>query len=82
MLRVNAFVPVIGTDFAAVVVVTVGGSDVVAVVFYDVDNALILVLHLPHIRIYQCSTIWLLHVCTDYVVVVATVAVVRAVDVH
>ena len=57
MLRVNDFVAVIGTAFAAVVVVICGGGDVVAVVFYDVDNALMLVLHLPHVHIHQCSTI-------------------------
>ena len=48
----------IGTAFATnVVVVICGGGGVVAVVFYDVDNALLLVLHLPHVHIHQCSTI-------------------------
>ena len=56
VLRVNDFVAVIGTDFAAVVVVICGGGGV-AVVFYDVDNALMLVLHLPRVHIHQCSTI-------------------------
>ena len=56
MLRVNDFVAVIGTDFAEVVVVICGGGDV-DVVFYNDDNALMMVLHLPHVHIHQCSTI-------------------------
>ena len=57
VLRGNDFVALIGTAFAEVVVVICGGGGVVAVVFYDVDNALLLVLHLPHVHIHQCSTI-------------------------
>ena len=56
VLQVNDFVALIVTAFAAVVVVTVVGG-VVAVVSYDVDNALLLVLHLPYVHIHQCSTI-------------------------
>ena len=56
MLRVHDLVSVIGTNFSAVVVVICGGG-VVDVVFSDVDNALTLVLHLPHVHIHQCSTI-------------------------
>ena len=58
MLRGNDFVALIGTAFSKnVVVVICGGGGGVAVVFYDVDNALLLVLHLPHVHIHQCSTI-------------------------
>ena len=80
MLEVNDFVPVIGTDFTAVVVVVICGGCGVSVVFYDVDNVLLLVLHLPHVHIHQCITIWLLYVCTASVVVVVAVAVVGVVD--
>ena len=56
MLQVNDSVVLFGTAFAAVVVVICGGG-VVHVVLCNVDNVLLLVLHLPHVHIHQCSTI-------------------------
>ena len=80
MLQVNDSVVLFGTAFAAVVVVICGGG-VVHVVLCNFDNVLLLVLHLPHVHIHQCSTIRLLYVYTASVVVVLTVAVVGVVDV-
>ena len=51
---------IIGTAFAEVVVVVCCGG-VVAVVSYDIDNVLLMILHLPRVHIHKCSTIWLLY---------------------